>query len=145
VDTRMERRLSRRPVAVVSAVLVVISMGTLTYKGATAKEAIPSEVIAAVRAGHRSRGLRARGSHRRRKLSPCRAARTATPTSAPAPRNLGARTSPRRARRTRGSVPDLASEVSELRQRGLPVPALLARRPAPAPAGGLPRASKGGK
>jgi quinol---cytochrome c reductase cytochrome c subunit, bacillus type len=48
VDTRMERRLSRRPVAVVSAVLVVISMGTLTYKGATAKEAIPSEVIAAV-------------------------------------------------------------------------------------------------
>jgi menaquinol-cytochrome c reductase cytochrome b/c subunit len=48
MDTRMERRLSRRPVAVVSAVLVVISMGTLTYKGATAKEAIASEVKAAI-------------------------------------------------------------------------------------------------
>jgi mono/diheme cytochrome c family protein len=48
VDLRMERRLSRRPVAVVAAVLVVISMGVLTYKGATAKEAIAAEVKAAV-------------------------------------------------------------------------------------------------
>jgi menaquinol-cytochrome c reductase cytochrome b/c subunit len=48
VDTRMERRLSRRPVAVVSAILVVISMGVLTYKGAVAKEPIASEVAAAV-------------------------------------------------------------------------------------------------
>jgi menaquinol-cytochrome c reductase cytochrome b/c subunit len=48
VDTRMERRLSRRPVAVVAAILVVISMGVLTYKGATAKEAIASEVKAAI-------------------------------------------------------------------------------------------------
>jgi mono/diheme cytochrome c family protein len=48
VDLRFERRLSRRPVAVVAAVLVVISMGVLTYKGATAKEAIASEVIAAI-------------------------------------------------------------------------------------------------
>jgi menaquinol-cytochrome c reductase cytochrome b/c subunit len=48
VDLRLERRLSRRPVAVVAAVLVVISMGVLTYKGAVAKEAIPAEVIAAV-------------------------------------------------------------------------------------------------
>jgi menaquinol-cytochrome c reductase cytochrome b/c subunit len=44
LDVRRERRLSRRPVAVVAAVLTVISMGVLTYKGATAKEAIPSEV-----------------------------------------------------------------------------------------------------
>jgi len=48
VDLRMERRLSRRPVAVVAAILVVISMGVLTYKGATAKEAIAAEVLAAV-------------------------------------------------------------------------------------------------
>jgi menaquinol-cytochrome c reductase cytochrome b/c subunit len=48
IDVRMERRLSRRPVAVVSAVLVVISMGVLTYKGAVAKEAIASEVEAAI-------------------------------------------------------------------------------------------------
>ena len=48
VDLRLERRLSRRPVAVVAAILVVISMGVLTYKGATAKEAIAAEVKAAV-------------------------------------------------------------------------------------------------
>jgi quinol---cytochrome c reductase cytochrome c subunit, bacillus type len=48
LDSRRERRLSRRPVAVVSAILVVISMGVLTYKGATAKEALASEVLGAV-------------------------------------------------------------------------------------------------
>jgi len=44
-DVRRERRLSRRPVAVVGAVLVVLSMGILTWKGATASEALASEVI----------------------------------------------------------------------------------------------------
>jgi menaquinol-cytochrome c reductase cytochrome b/c subunit len=48
LDTRRERRLLRRPVAVIAAVLVVISMGVLTYKGATAKEALASEVVQAV-------------------------------------------------------------------------------------------------
>ena len=48
VDLRRERRLLRRPVALVAAVLVVISMGVLTYKGATAKEALASEVVQAV-------------------------------------------------------------------------------------------------
>jgi menaquinol-cytochrome c reductase cytochrome b/c subunit len=48
IDVRMERRLSRRPVAVVAAILVVVSMGVLTYKGAVAKEAIASEVKAAI-------------------------------------------------------------------------------------------------
>jgi len=48
LDTRRERRLDRRPVAIVAAVLVVLSMGVLTYKGATAKEALASEVKAAV-------------------------------------------------------------------------------------------------
>jgi menaquinol-cytochrome c reductase cytochrome b/c subunit len=48
VDLRRERRLLRRPVALVAAVLVVISMGELTYKGATAKEALASEVVQAV-------------------------------------------------------------------------------------------------
>ena len=45
IDLRRERRLSRRPVAVVAAVLTIISMGVLTWKGATAKEALASEVI----------------------------------------------------------------------------------------------------
>src|SRR5437660_8354448 len=48
VDLRRERRLSRRPVAVVAAILTVLSMGVLTYKGATAKEALASEVVQAV-------------------------------------------------------------------------------------------------
>jgi mono/diheme cytochrome c family protein len=47
-DRRMERRLTRRPVAVVAAILVVLSMGVLTYKGAIAKEALASEVVQAV-------------------------------------------------------------------------------------------------
>ena len=45
-DRRPERRLGRRPVALVAAVLVVISMGVLTWKGATAKEALGSEIVA---------------------------------------------------------------------------------------------------
>ena len=45
IDLRRERRLSRRPVAVVAAVLTILSMGVLTWKGATAKEALASEVI----------------------------------------------------------------------------------------------------
>jgi menaquinol-cytochrome c reductase cytochrome b/c subunit len=48
LDLRRERRLLRRPVAIVAAVLVVLSMGVLTYKGATAKEALASEVVEAV-------------------------------------------------------------------------------------------------
>jgi quinol---cytochrome c reductase cytochrome c subunit, bacillus type len=48
LDRRQERRLSRRPVAVVITILTVIAMGTLTYKGATAKEALGSEIKAAV-------------------------------------------------------------------------------------------------
>jgi mono/diheme cytochrome c family protein len=48
VDTRTERRLSRRPVALVAAALTIVSMGVLTYKGATAQEAIASEVKAAI-------------------------------------------------------------------------------------------------
>jgi menaquinol-cytochrome c reductase cytochrome b/c subunit len=48
LDLRRERRLLRRPVAVVAAVLVVLSMGVLTYKGAVAKEALASEVKASV-------------------------------------------------------------------------------------------------
>jgi len=44
-DRSRERRPSRRPVAMVAAVLTVISMGVLTWKGATAKEALGSELV----------------------------------------------------------------------------------------------------
>jgi menaquinol-cytochrome c reductase cytochrome b/c subunit len=39
LDRRMERRPLRRPVAMTALVVTAISMGVLTYKGATAKEA----------------------------------------------------------------------------------------------------------
>jgi mono/diheme cytochrome c family protein len=45
MDRRRARRPSARPVAMVAAVLTVISMGMLTWKGATAQEALASEVI----------------------------------------------------------------------------------------------------
>jgi quinol---cytochrome c reductase cytochrome c subunit, bacillus type len=48
LDTRSERALIRRPVAIVASVLVVVSMGVLTYKGATAKEALGSENLVLV-------------------------------------------------------------------------------------------------
>jgi mono/diheme cytochrome c family protein len=48
IDLRRERRLLRRPVAVVAAVLTVASMGVLTYKGAVAKEALGSELVGLV-------------------------------------------------------------------------------------------------
>src|SRR5262245_44958225 len=48
IDTRPERRLSKRPVAIVASILVVLSMGILTYKGATAKEALGTELLALV-------------------------------------------------------------------------------------------------
>ncbi len=44
-DRRRERRPSRRPVAMVAAVLTVLSMGVLTWKGATASEALGSELV----------------------------------------------------------------------------------------------------
>src|SRR5438552_12694385 len=44
IDLRRERRLLRRPVAVIASILVVLSMGVLTYKGATARESLGAEV-----------------------------------------------------------------------------------------------------
>jgi len=48
VDIRSERRLTRRPVALVAAVLVILSMGVLTWKGAVAKEALGAETLGEV-------------------------------------------------------------------------------------------------
>jgi cytochrome c553 len=44
IDRRRERRLLRRPVAITTAVLTALSMGVLTYKGATARESLGPEV-----------------------------------------------------------------------------------------------------
>src|SRR5438067_8429139 len=42
LDLRRERRLLRRPVAVVAAILTVLAMGALPYKGAAARRRIAS-------------------------------------------------------------------------------------------------------
>ena len=57
IDLRPERRLSRRPVAIVASILVVLSMGVLTYKGATAKEALGSELRAHVPSWAKQQGF----------------------------------------------------------------------------------------
>jgi menaquinol-cytochrome c reductase cytochrome b/c subunit len=59
IDRRPERRLLRRPVAIVASILVVISMGVLTYKGATAKEALGTELLARVPAWASDEGFTA--------------------------------------------------------------------------------------
>ncbi len=43
IDRSAERRLSRRPVAIVAAILTAVAMGVLTWKGATAAEFLASE------------------------------------------------------------------------------------------------------
>jgi menaquinol-cytochrome c reductase cytochrome b/c subunit len=57
VDLRRERRLARRPVAIVAAGLTVVSMAVLTYKGATAQEAIAAEVKAAIPSWAKKQGF----------------------------------------------------------------------------------------
>jgi mono/diheme cytochrome c family protein len=57
IDVRTERRLSKRPVAVIAAILVVLSMGVLTYKGATAKEALGSELVSHVPSWAKQQGF----------------------------------------------------------------------------------------
>jgi menaquinol-cytochrome c reductase cytochrome b/c subunit len=57
IDIRAERRLLRRPVALVASALVIVSMGVLTYKGATAKESLGSELIAKVPGWAKSEGF----------------------------------------------------------------------------------------
>jgi cytochrome c553 len=48
IDFGRERRPLRRPVAMTAAILVIISMGALTYKGATAKEPLAAENLVLV-------------------------------------------------------------------------------------------------
>jgi quinol---cytochrome c reductase cytochrome c subunit, bacillus type len=57
LDRRRERRLLRRPVAVVGALLVIASMGVLTYKGATAEESLASENVELVGEWEQAQGL----------------------------------------------------------------------------------------
>jgi mono/diheme cytochrome c family protein len=58
-DRRRERRIARRPVAVVAALLVIASMGVLTYKGATAEESLAAENVQLVPEWVETQGLSA--------------------------------------------------------------------------------------
>ena len=57
-DRRRERRPLHRPVAMVAAVLTILSMAVLTWKGATAKEALGSELVLLGSVLGRGAGLR---------------------------------------------------------------------------------------
>ena len=57
IDLRAERRPLRRPVAVVGAILAVLSMGILTYRGATAKESLGSENLTHVASWAKTQGF----------------------------------------------------------------------------------------
>jgi len=48
IDVGRERRPLRRPVAMTAAILVIVSMGVLTYKGAVAKEPLAAENLVLV-------------------------------------------------------------------------------------------------
>ncbi len=61
-DRRRERRLVRRPVAVVGALLAVASMGILTYKGATAEESLGGENVERVAEWVEAQGLSETGA-----------------------------------------------------------------------------------
>jgi menaquinol-cytochrome c reductase cytochrome b/c subunit len=57
IDVRPERRILRRPVALIASILVVLSMGYLTYLGATAKEPLGSEILGHVPAWSVTQGF----------------------------------------------------------------------------------------
>ena len=57
IDVRAERRPLHRPVAMVAAVLVILSMGVLTWKGATAKESLGSELVLQVPSWAKEQGF----------------------------------------------------------------------------------------
>ena len=93
IDLRPERRPLHRPVAMVAAVLVILSMGILTYKrrdregGARARSCSTQRAGLGEGAGLREQPAGGRGGEALRRAS---AASTATPTSAAATSNLGA-------------------------------------------------------
>ena len=127
VDLRAERRLSRRPVAVVAAALVILSMGVLTYKGAVAKEPIASEVEAAIPSWAQKQGFagnqEALAGAKLFAESGCTNCHTYLGSGGS---NLARRTSPPRARRARAS--SSRSTISSARAASTP-----ARRCRPSP------------
>ena len=115
-DRRRERRPTHRPVAMVAAVLTILSMAVLTWKGATAKEALGSELVLLVPEWAEEQGFAddPQAVAGRRALRADRAASTATRTSGRARGTSARRTSPRSGRRT---TPSTSSATSRTRPR----------------------------
>src|SRR3954467_2263465 len=57
LDQRAERRPLHRPVAMVAAILAVITMGVLTYRGATARESLGTENLTHVPSWAKQQGF----------------------------------------------------------------------------------------
>ena len=152
IDLRAERRPLHRPVAMIAAVLVIISMGVLTWKGATAKESLGSELVArgaewAEEQGFADNPAAVAGA----KLFAESGCATATPTSAPARATSARPTSPRSARRPARPPSSSSAYVADPRDFGNnvmpPVREAVRRRvhrPAAQQIGEFLAASKGG-
>ena len=117
IDRRMERRLSRRPVAIVAAILVVLSMGVLTYKGATAREASAATGEAAPR---RRNSIETRRSRRDRRRRPLRHGRLPELPHLRRPGRPRAGPGPVRHRRGRTAARSTGSSGSATRRRSSP-------------------------
>ena len=93
LDRRRTRKISQRPVAMVAGVLVILSMAVLTWKGATAKEALASEIDQRrAELGDKDENLPRGRACPARSSSRSRAAPRATRTSATAARTSARRT-----------------------------------------------------
>ena len=68
IDRSTERRLSRRPVAIVAAILTAVAMGVLTWKGATTAEFLASEAPTLAAEFQEAQRPARRGAPRRRAL-----------------------------------------------------------------------------
>ena len=144
IDKRRERRLSRRPIAVISAILVIASMAVLTWKGATVREFLAGDSEALVEEWIASGNIPERGWPRR---APLRG--LGLPELPHLPRRRV--TEPGRARahergpaRPRRRVPDPAPDEPAVDDARLPdasVPEL--HRPGVPGPGGLPRGVRG--
>ncbi len=146
IDLRSERRPLHRPVAMVAGILAILSMGILTYKGATAQEALPTETpherpgmgkergfYGQQAGGCRSEALRRRRLRQLPHLSRHRQSQSRCARSV------------RRGRKAQGRrLPDRPSEVPFVRQQGQSDAVLCERRhKKPQRAGGVPRGFAG--
>ncbi len=121
IDLRAERRPLRRPVALVASVLVVLSMGVLTFTGATATEALASELLGDVSGWAQKEGFSHDNPQAKAGREALRLARLHQ-----LPHLPGCR--PEQPGRTRPERRGLEEQGGRLRDRPPPVPLLHPRR-----------------